>query len=238
MGPRTWACFMNPMPRSTTAGVDVGGGVIRVVIGSDSWQYARTLESALTADPGIALVGHAFIEADVVQLATTARPDIAVLHVDRKELGMLTAWQRLAAEDHAPLVVAVAFHDDEELGRVALAAGSSSYIVMRDSEPGSRLVRAVHTVAAGSLLLDGALRSLVVDLAAAAPSPAARAGLTPRELEMLPLLAEGQRNKEIALQLGVGDQTVRNHLSRMYRKLGAGNRTQMIAEARRRGILD
>jgi len=121
---------------------------------------------------------------------------------------------------------------------MALAAGSSAYVVLRDDEPDGRLADAVRTVATGSLLLDGGLRSLIGHLAATAPSPAARAGLTPRELEMLPLLAEGHQNKEIALQLGLGEQTVRNHLSRMYRKLGAGNRTQMIAEARHRGILD
>jgi len=229
---------MYRMPRATAAGADIHDGVIRVVIGTDSWHHARTLEAALTTSPDIALIGHAFTDAELVQLAVASRSDVAVLHLDREELGMLTACQRLGARDHAPLVVAVAFHDDEELGRLALAAGSSAYVVLRDGEPGSRLLRAVHAVAAGSLLLDGALRSLVVDLAAAAPSPAARAGLTPRELEMLPLLAEGQRNKEIALQLGVSDQTVRNHLSRMYRKLGAGNRTQVIAEARHRGILD
>ena len=184
------------------------------------------------------MVGHGFTDAAVVKLAAAARPDVTVLHLDRGEAGMLTACQQICAQAHAPPVVAVTFHGGEELGRMALAAGSSAYVVLRDGEPASRLADAVHAVAAGGLLLDGDLRGLIGHIAATAPSPAARAGLTPRELEMLPLLAEGHRNKEIAQQLGVGDQTVRNHLSRMYRKLEARNRTQMIAEARRRGILD
>ena len=70
-----------------------------------------------------------------------------------------------------------------------------------------------------------------------APDPAREAGITQREREVLPLVAEGLQNKEIALRLGVSEQTVRNHLSSIYRKLGAGNRTQVTREALRRGIL-
>ena len=122
-----------------------------------------------------------------------------------------------------------------ERTRRCLALGLRAFVVKRDSGDPERIAQAVRHVARGDSYFDREVQRLLVDLASRTPTRL-EARLTSRELELVPLVAAGLRNREVASQLGVSEQTIRNHLTNIYRKLGTTNRTQMTAEARRRGL--
>ena len=136
-----------------------------------------------------------------------------------------------------PAIVIVTALTEQEPARQALAAGVRGYVIKRDKNDPERIAEAICSAARGDHLIDGEVHELVLSLAARTVDPARDAGITPREIEMIPLIAEGMMNKEIAARLALSEQTVRNHLSNIFRKLEAKNRTQMVAEARRRGLI-
>ena len=112
------------------------------------------------------------------------------------------------------------------------------YVVKRGFDDPIRVAERLRLAVRGDFVVDGEMREQLKRLASTLRrDPAELAGLTTREREILPLLATGRQDKQIAIEIGIGGQTVRNHVSNLLRKLGATNRTAAVAEARRRGIL-
>jgi len=202
---------------------------IRVAVEDGSWHYARALGVTLETEPDIDVVGVAFAVDELIEFVRETTVDVIVLED-------LTAAERLRAAQHGAALLLVSATVDRERARRSVALGIRGYVVKRDRHDPERIAAAVRSIASGEPFFDGEVQEFLVDLASRAPDPALEAGLTSRELELLPLAAEGLGNRELAARLGVSEQTVRNHLSNIYRKLGARNRTQMAAEARRRGI--
>jgi len=202
---------------------------IRVAVEDCSWHYARALGTTLETEPDLDVVGIAFAVDELIEFVRERTVDVIVFED-------LAAAERLRGAQPNAALLLVGASVDRERARLCIALGIRGYVVKRDRHDPERIAAAVREIAGGRPFFDGEVQEFLVDLASRAPDPALEAGLTSRELELLPLAAEGIGNRELALLLGVSEQTVRNHLSNIYRKLGARNRTQMAAEARRRGI--
>jgi DNA-binding NarL/FixJ family response regulator len=210
---------------------------VRVIVADDSWHYAQALEAVLKLEPDIDVVGIAYSAEEALESVELLTPDVVLLDLDLPEMGGIAACEILSQEHPEVAVVVVTVSTDKDLARRVLAGGARSYVVKHDRSDPARVAAAIRSAASGDHLLDRDMHQLLKEMAARSPDPAREAGLTPRELDVLPLIADGFQNKEIALSLGVSEQTVKNHLNNIFRKLEAKNRTQMITEARRRGIL-
>jgi DNA-binding NarL/FixJ family response regulator len=205
------------------------GRPIRVAVEDGSWHYARALGVTLEAEPDIDVVGVAYTVDELIEFVCETTADVIVFED-------LAAAERLRSAQPDAALLMVSASVDRERARRCVGLGIRGYVVKRDRHDPERIAAAVRHIAGGKPFFDGEVQEFLVDLASRAPDPALEAGLTSRELELLPLAAEGLGNRDLALRLGVSEQTIRNHLSNIYRKLGARNRTQMAAEARRRGI--
>lgn len=215
-----------------------GNHRVRVILADDSWHYALAIRDALRLEPDLDVVAVAYSAEELLEHVRRDEPDVILLDLDLPVMGGVAVCNRLRECNPAVAIVILTALADPELARRCLLLGARAYVVKHDRSDPERVAEAVRSAARGDHLLDREIHDFLVGLAARAPDPAREAGVTPRELEVLPLVAEGLRNKEIAQRLGVSEQTVKNHLGNIGRKLGARNRVQVVAEARRRGILE
>jgi DNA-binding NarL/FixJ family response regulator len=149
----------------------------------------------------------------------------------------VTATAAMLAAQPDLAVLALTMHDDDEHVHAALRAGARGYLVK--GADADSIVRAVRAVAAGDAVYGGDVaRRLTAGLVAAAPPPpgAPLPDLTPREREVLDLLAGGCRNREIGDRLGMSEKTVRNHVSHLLMKFGVDDRTAIALRARDAGL--
>ena len=211
--------------------------LIRVLVADDSWHYGRALEATLSKNDDIDVVGIVYTAEELLEVAVASPPDVVLLDLDLPEAGGVAACAALQEQRPEIAVVVVTAMRDPEMARQCIALGAHGYVVKQDQSDPQRIASAIRSAARGDHHIDREAHQLLLDLAARVPDPAREAGLTPREVEVVPLIAEGLQNKEIAQRLGLSEQTVRNHLSSIYRKLDSRNRTQMTAEARRRRII-
>lgn len=205
--------------------------MIRIVIADDHPVVREGLAAILATQPDFAIVGEAADGDELLALAGAQRPEVALVDLampgrdGAAAIGMLAA---VAPETRA--LVLTAFDSDERIIG-AIAAGARGYLLK--GAPRAEIFAAVRTVAAGGSLLQPPVAArLVAHLARPAP-PA----LTPRELEVLRLVAQGRANKAIAAALGVSERTVKFHLSALMGKLGAANRTEAVTLAAQRGVI-
>ena len=211
---------------------------IRVLLVDDEELVRGGLRAILDARDDIEVVGEAADGAVVVPLAVSLRPDVVVMDIRMPLVDGIQATrdlQRRLAEPPRILVVTT-FGDDENV-YAALHAGADGFLPKR-ARP-AEIVDAVRIIAGGqTLLFPAAIRSLAARHApVAAPTGATSAGLTPREREILQLMARGLSNSEIAGELYLGLQTVKTHVSSLLRKLGARDRTQAVIAAYESGLV-
>jgi DNA-binding NarL/FixJ family response regulator len=210
---------------------------IRVLLVDDEELVRGGLRAILDARDDIEVVGEAADGAVVVPLALSLRPDVVVMDIRMPLVDGIQATrdlQRRLAEPPRILVVTT-FGEDENV-YAALHAGADGFLPKR-ARP-AEIVDAVRIVAGGqSLLFPAAIRSLAARHAPAAPASAELADLTPREREILRLMARGLSNSEIAGELYLGLQTVKTHVSSLLRKLGARDRTQAVIAAYESGLV-
>lgn len=213
----------------------------RVAIVADSPLLRAGLEALLAVEPRLALVGavgggEGADAAAVAALVAPLAPDV-VLWAAPPDAASDGEEGTDASGDPAPAALVVLL-DHPDAGRVrrALDAGARGVLPL-DASP-DELVAAVHAAAAGLLVLPP---SLATELLVPAARPVAMAdggtALTPREREVLALLAQGLANKAIAPRLGITEHTVKAHVAAIYDKLGAGNRAEAVMAAARRGLV-
>ncbi|GAB3569055.1 response regulator transcription factor [Amycolatopsis endophytica] len=211
--------------------------MIRVLIADDQHLVRAGLSALLGAEPGIEVAGVARDGTEALELARELVPDVACLDVRMPgRSGIDVAGELCApgAQPQVPVLVLTTFGLDEYVFG-ALEAGVSGFL-LKDSEP-DVIVRAVRQVAAGQGTIDHTLTRRImrefVQRRRLQPVTAQRAGdlLTPRELEILLLLAQGMSNDEIARTLVVEVSTVKSHLARMLPKLGVQSRLQAVVWA-------
>ena len=217
---------------------------VRVLVVDDEELVRTGLRMILEAEPGITVVGQAADGADALAEVARLRPDVVLMDIRMPGMDGLEATRRLlgGGPGRAPgvqskVVMLTTFDHDEHVYE-ALAAGASGFL-LKDA-PAAQLVDAIRAAAAGdALLAPSVTRRLIATFTRTRPVAAPRelARLTPREVEVLSLLAEGLSNAEIADRLVVGEATVKTHVARVLTKLGVRDRVQAVVLAYRCGLV-
>jgi DNA-binding NarL/FixJ family response regulator len=212
---------------------------VRVVV-ADDHQVVRTGYAALLdSQADFAVVGTACDGADAVRTCRALSPDVVLMDVRMPGMDGIEATRVLAGPD-GPRVIVLTTFDLDEYVYDALRAGASGFLLK--DVTAEHLFDAVRVVAAGEALLAPTVtRRLIGEFARqrprAAPPTAALATLTPRETQVLRLVAEGLSNPEIAARLVVTEETVKTHVSRILGKLGLRDRTQAVVTAYETGLV-
>ncbi|GJF32111.1 DNA-binding response regulator [Kitasatospora sp. NE20-6] len=214
-----------------------------ILIVDDQAMVRQGFGALLDAHPGLHVVGDAADGAAALEAAARLDPDVVVMDVRMPVMDGLEATRRLLkGPGDRPRVLVLTTFDLDDYVYEALRAGASGFL-LKDA-PAEELVHAVRVVAAGdALLAPSVTRRLIADFAARRPAaprggPARQpAGLTPRETEVLELIAQGLSNAEIARALVVVEQTVKTHVSRVLTKLGLRDRAQAVVFAYESGLV-
>jgi DNA-binding NarL/FixJ family response regulator len=213
--------------------------VIRVLIADDQELVRTGFRVILTAEPDIEVVGEAADGRKAIEAVRTLRPEIVVMDIRMPNLDGIEATRRIAAENGAPRVLILTTFDLDEYVYEALRAGASGFL-LKDAGA-DELLHAIRVVAAGEALLSPSItRRLIEDYAHRPPRrehPAALADLTPRELEVLRLVARGLSNTDIAHELFVGNATIKTHTARIFAKLDLHDRAQAVVLAYESGLV-
>ena len=210
---------------------------IRILIVDDQLITRQGLRTLLSATPGMEVIGEAANGAEVIELAASLQPDVILMDLKMPGINGIEATRRIhRTSPHIALLVITMFADDTSVFP-AIRAGASGYL-LKDADQ-AELVRAIQTVAAGGVIFSPGIARRVLQFLAEPPSnapPQAFDELTPREREILELVAQGYRNAEIAEQLVLSPKTVSNHVSNVLLKLQAADRTQLMLLALEAGL--
>lgn len=216
------------------------GRAIRVMIVDDDELMRTGLRAVLSSDDGIEVVEEAGDGEQAVRRAKRSRPEVVLMDVRMPQQdGIAATADLLAASPDSKVVILTTFEEDEYI-HGALRAGASGFLLKRTSP--EELIAAVHRVAAGEALLSPSVMRRVIDQMTSRPlAPAGedpRLGeLTPREREVLELIARGLSNREIAAQLVVEETTVKTHVKRVLAKLGVRDRVHAVIVAYETGVV-
>jgi len=222
---------------------------IRVILADDHPLFREGVASLLERSSDAVLVGEAATGEEAVRLADELLPDIVLMDLKMPGMGGTEATRGIVGRNpHIGVIVLTMFEDDESVF-AALKAGARGY-VLKDADRGM-LLEAIRAVARGEALLGPSVAGRVLEqFAQVSPHahespPSALSGgpgsfdeLTPRELEVLGLIAQGLRNREIADRLVISERTVGNHISNIFSKLQVADRAQAIIRAREAGLGD
>ncbi|GHH33750.1 response regulator [Streptomyces candidus] len=218
---------------------------IRVIIVDDQAMVRAGFAALLSAQADIDVVGEAPDGRQGVDVSRSTHPDVVLMDVRMPEMDGLAAARELlnppAGVVHRPKVLMLTTFDVDDYVYEALRAGASGFL-LKDAPPAD-LIAAVRVVAAGdALLAPSVTRRLIADFAAQRPArrqnPALRLnGLTPRETEVLELIARGLSNQEIADRLILAEQTVKTHIGRVLAKLDLRDRAQAVVFAYESGLV-
>jgi DNA-binding NarL/FixJ family response regulator len=207
---------------------------MRVAIADDHRLMLDGIKRALETAPDIKVVGEAMTGEELVALVPRVRPDVVILDMRMPKGDGLTTL-RVLQKSHPELkVIMLSMFDDPENIEKALGYGAAGYVV-KSINP-LDLASTIRGVFEGTVYHTRSTSSSVG--AGEAAAPATPGGLTNRELAILKLVAEGLPNLDIASKLFVTEQTVKFHLSNIYRKLGVGNRTEATRYAYKNGLID
>jgi DNA-binding NarL/FixJ family response regulator len=212
---------------------------VRVLLVDDDDLMRAGLRAVLSSDDGVEVVGEAADGRAAVQRVGALAPDLVLMDVRMPDLdGIAATRDVLAASPEVKVVILTTFEQDDYIFG-ALSAGASGFLLKRTSP--EELLAAIHTVAAGDSLLSPSVTRTVIDRMARQPLPDTGArgrleALTPREREVLELVARGLSNGEIAATLVIEESTVKTHVKRILQKLRLRDRIQAVIFAYETGI--
>jgi DNA-binding NarL/FixJ family response regulator len=212
---------------------------VRVLAADDQRVVREGLAMLLGLLPDVEVVGTAADGEEVLALAAELRPDVILMDLRMPRMDGVEATRRLREADPGVKVVVLTTYADDRSVLDALRAGALGYLT-KDAGA-AEIQQALHRVAGGQAALDPAVQlHLVEAIADGPPSGPARTplpdGLTPREAEVLTLIAAGLSNAEIARRLVVSEATVKSHVNHMLAKIGARDRAQAVGYAYRHGL--
>jgi DNA-binding NarL/FixJ family response regulator len=212
---------------------------IRVAIADDHEMVRAGLRLLIEAEPDIEVVGEAADGAQAIEVVRWRSPDVVLMDVQMPRVDGIEATSLITAGGVTRVIVLTTFDLDEYVFG-ALRSGASGFLLK--NAPGDDLVAAIRTVAAGDALLAPQVTRRVIEaFTRVRPrAEAAReiAGLSPREREVLLLVARGRSNAEIAAELYLGEATVKTHLSSVFAKLGLDDRVEAIIYAYESGVIE
>ena len=208
---------------------------MRVLIADDHGIVRSGLRMLLENASGIEVIGEAADGAEAREIAIRERPELAILDVKMPKLTGLQATREIREQAPEVSVLILSMYDDERYLFEALKAGASGYVLKAQAD--SDLLDAVRAVERGEpFLTPKAQRALIKDVLG--ERAAHTDELTPREEEVVKLVAEAHTNKEIAEILHLAEKTVENHRSNAMRKLGMRDRVELVRYAIRRGLIE
>jgi DNA-binding NarL/FixJ family response regulator len=215
--------------------------MITVIIVDDHPIVRAGMRSVLDTDPEINVIAEGSAGADALTLVPEKKPDVLVLDVNLPDMNGLEVTRELKKGDVESEILILTAHADSQMIFSLLESGAIGY-VLKD-EALETLDRAVHAAARGESWLSPAVASKVVQRAVSGGQEKEEAArpespLTPREMEILQLLAQGLDNTAIAAELVITKRTAQNHISNIYGKLGVDSRTEAMLYAIRRGWVD
>ena len=204
---------------------------IRVLIADDHLVVRVGLKEMLDGEPEFEVVGEAANGVEAVDLADWRKPDVVLMDLRMPELDGATAIARIKERNpRVNALVLTTYESDADVVK-AIENGATGYM-LKDA-PREDLLQAIRDAAEGKPLLAPTVTARIMDRMR---EPAAEA-LTAREIEILELVAEGARNKEIAKELWITEMTIKTHMTHIFEKLGVNDRTAAVTVALRRGIL-
>ncbi|MBB5933390.1 response regulator [Streptomyces zagrosensis] len=206
---------------------------VRVVLADDQPLVRAGLRVLMADTPSIVVVGEAATGAEAVRLADEVRPDVVVMDIRMPDMDGIEATRRITAGSPLVRSLILTTFDDDDYVYGALRAGASGFLV-KDMAL-EHILEAIHVVAAGdALIAPSVTRRLIEEFAGRpepAPPPLPTHGITDREREVLTLVGRGLSNAEIAAELCIAMATAKAHVARLFTKLGARDRVQLVITA-------
>jgi DNA-binding NarL/FixJ family response regulator len=212
---------------------------LRVVVVDDHPLYREGLVTAMSAMPGVEVVGEAGDGEQALAVAAEVGPDVVVMDLHMPIMNGIDATRALTAAQPSVAVLVLTMLEGDDSVFAAMRAGARGYLLKGADR--AEIARALEGVAHGEIVFSSGIASRVLAFFAAGPGAAAASldpfpGLTEREREILDLVARGLTNAEIARRLVVSDKTVRNHVSNVFVKLQVAGRAEAVARARDAGL--
>jgi DNA-binding NarL/FixJ family response regulator len=213
---------------------------LRVLIADDDALMRAGLRAVLSSDESIIVVDEAADGREAVERTSRHKPDVVLMDVRMPNLDGIDATRQIVtATPQARILILTTFEDDDYVFG-ALSAGASGFLLKR-TQP-EQLIAAIHTIAAGESLLSPSVTRMVIDSMARRPPPDPNSlrrlhNLTPRERDVLELVARGLSNTEIAATLVVEESTIKTHMKRILGKLNLRDRVQAAILAYETGLV-
>ena len=212
---------------------------VTVVVADDQSAVREGLVLLLGTLPGITVIGQAEDGEAAVELVGAAGPQVVLMDLNMPRCDGVEATRRIRAGHPGTQVVVLTTYSDDESIISALRAGALGYLTKAATR--AEIGRAVHAAAAGQAVLDPEVQQRLLSAAARAsapPPPGGEDDLTPRESEVLRLIAAGKSNREIARALFVSEATVKTHVNRIFAKTGSRDRAHAVRYAYTHGYAD
>jgi DNA-binding NarL/FixJ family response regulator len=222
-------------PLATVKRVDERTCGIRVIIADDHPIVRSGIRAELDAAQDIEVVGEAANGDQALQQVADLAPDVLILDINMPGKKSLAVVRELSACG-APKVLVLTVEEDLEYVTAMLKAGATGYLV-KDEHPRT-IVDGVRAVAAGEVWLSQTVLAGLVEHSLRGENPAPAASVTPREMDVLRLVARGKYNAEIAEVLGITEGTVKNHVTNLYDKLEVHSRAELVAYAWLNGLVN
>jgi DNA-binding NarL/FixJ family response regulator len=209
--------------------------MLRILVADDHGIVRSGLMMLIERHDGMRVVAEASDGVEAVERAVRERPDVAILDVSMPRMTGLQAAREIRAHCPDTRVLLLSMHDDERYVYDAVKAGASGYVLKRQAD--AELIEAIRAVAAGGRFLSatadaGALEEWI-ERGEEPHDP-----LTPRELDVVKLIAEAYTNRQIAAILKVSEKTVESHRGNVFSKLGIRDRVELVRYAIRRGLVE
>lgn len=210
----------------------------RILIADDHAIVRTGLRALIRAEAGLELIGEAAGGYEAIELVEKNRPDVLVLDLSMPDLDGISVTRNIKPRFADLYILILTLHEDEALLKEAIKAGASGYILKRAAE--TELISAIQTILRGDLYVDPSMvRALLGESRPATSQPSTSAEiLTPREIEILKLIVDGNTNRQIAEHLNISIRTVEGHRANIADKLGLHSRVELVRYARENHLID
>jgi len=214
--------------------------MITIVVADDHPVLRDGLAALISSVDGMTVVAQAGTGSEAIRAVREHRPDLVLMDLHMPDIDGTEATRQISAELPGTRVLVLTMYEDDQSVMAAIRAGASGYLLKGASQ--QEILRAIQAVASGDALFSAAIAKRIVAHLNQSPlgtldhSVRELPDLTPREKEILDLLAAGRSNHAIALRLDISPKTLANHLSAVFAKLQVNDRTQAVIRARQAGL--